>query len=73
MKTDEIKTAIQDAQSKLGQLQQEYSDSQLSFWALALAWEATRLAWYVADHDDASAREKLASVKTALADLERKL
>jgi hypothetical protein len=71
MTTDQIKASIQDAQGTLGRLQMQYTDNQSAFWALAVAWEATRFAWYVADHDEASASDKLASLKVTIADYER--
>ncbi len=62
---------IQEAQTALGKLQMTYRDSQPQFWALALAWEAARFAWYVASNDLDTAREKLARVRGALQDVER--
>ena len=54
-------------QAELGRLQQDYRDTDVEFWAIALAWEAVRCAWYVVAQ---GSREKVASVRQALADLE---
>ena len=48
-----------------------YGDSELAFWALAVAWQALRFAWYILDGDRGSAQGKLAEVKQAIADFER--
>lgn len=76
------KDTIQQAQTTLGQLRMAYRDSQPEFWALAVAWEAVRFAWYVVDGDTGThcvgavrclgtAQDKLALVKEAIADFER--
>ncbi len=58
---------IQNMQTAIGRLQMQYRDSTLEFWALHLAWEAIRLAWYVvAQHDDGG---KLGRVEEALKEL----
>ena len=62
---------VQQAQSEIGRLQMTYRDSELAFWALAVAWQALRFAWYILDGDRGSAQEKLAEVKQAIADFER--
>lgn len=38
---------LQDIQDKLDALKDQYRDHTVEFKALLLAWEATRLAWYV--------------------------
>lgn len=63
---------IQAAQSTLLQLQNEYRDSQLPFWALRVAWEAARFAWYVTQGDLGTARDKLQLVEEAIADFKRR-
>ncbi len=67
---DESAAIVQRAQTALGRLQMQYSDDRPEFWALLLAWEATRLAWYVVS-DDPTADGKLRLVVTALDDFER--
>ncbi len=62
---------IQGAQDTLGHLQMQYSDDRVEFWALALAWEAARLAWYVVSDDATSVNEKLSLVETAFKDFHR--
>jgi hypothetical protein len=62
---------VQNAQAEIGHLQMTYRDSQPAFWALAVAWEAIRFAWYVLDDDLGSAQAKLARVKEAINDFER--
>ena len=64
---------IQEAQAALGKLQMTYRDSQPEFWALALAWEAVRFAWYVCAGDTGAALEKLELVRRALAAVERRM
>ncbi len=64
---------IQDAQTMLGQVQMTYRDSELPFYALAVAWEAARFAWYVADGDVGTAQDKLTRLKEAITDFERML
>ncbi|HTP11147.1 MAG TPA: hypothetical protein VMP08_22990 [Anaerolineae bacterium] len=62
---------IQAAQTQVGQLQMTYRDTDLKFWALALAWETLRLAWYVIEGNTALAcQEKLPLVQQALADFD---
>jgi hypothetical protein len=57
---------IQQLQTTLGRLQMQYSETAVEFWALRLAWETVRLAWYVvAQHHDGG---KLALVEGALKD-----
>jgi hypothetical protein len=68
---EKAQAIVQGTQVSLGQLQMTYHDSQPEFWALRLAWEAARLAWYVVAGDLMSAREKFALVADALADVER--
>jgi hypothetical protein len=43
---------IEGVQTTLGHLQRQYEDRALEFWALRLAWEAVRLAWYVVVKND---------------------
>jgi hypothetical protein len=62
---------VQGAQTTIGQLQMTYRDIDPKFWALAVAWEALRFAWYVLDGDLGTAQEKLARVKAAIDDFER--
>ena len=64
------KDTIQQAQTTLGQLRMTYRDSEPEFWALAVAWEAIRFAWNVADGDLGTAQDKLALVKEAIADFD---
>jgi len=60
---------LQQAQSVLGKAQRSYSDSDVRFWALGLAWEAVRLAWYeVVEGHNAG---KLRNVENALNDYKR--
>lgn len=61
----EAKAIIQRAQDLLGELYTKYPDSSLEFYALWLAWEATRHAWYIVDHDFRSAIEKMGCVRKA--------
>ena len=61
---------IQKAQSTILKLQASYLDSQPAFWALAVAWEATRFAWYVVAGDHNMAMDKLQLLKRAIADFE---
>ena len=62
---------IQAAQSTLGQLQYTYRDHDPKFWALAVAWEAARFAWYVVEGDAGTAADKLQLLQTAIADYQR--
>jgi len=50
---------IQLAQTALGKLQMQYRDSQIEFYALGVAWEAARFAWYVVSGDRGAAADKL--------------
>ena len=60
---------IQQMQSLLGRAQTLYNDSDIRFWALGLAWEAARLAWYeVVEGHNAG---KLRNVENALNDYKR--
>ena len=63
---------IQAAQSALLKVQMQYRDSDPKFWALAVAWEAARFAWYVVHGDPGTARDKLSLVEEAVADFKRK-
>ena len=63
---------IQDAQTALGRLQMKYRDTTPDFWALRVAWEAARFAWYVVEGDRGTAADKLHLLKDAIADYERK-
>ena len=60
---------LQTAQSVIGRAQRSYGDSDIRFWALGLAWEAVRLAWYevVEGHNGG----KLRNVENALNDYKR--
>ncbi len=71
LSSEEAAIVIQRAQGTLGRLQMQYSDDRAEFWALALAWEAARLAWYVVSGDSTSASEKLVLVERALDDFRR--
>jgi len=62
-----VVATIQRIQDELGALQMSYRDHQPEFWALRLAWEAVRFAWYVVN---SQSDEKLASVETALCDFQ---
>jgi hypothetical protein len=62
---------IQNAQTAVGQLRDRYNQHQREFWALAVAWEAVRFAWYVVTGNLDTARNKLDLVKTAVTDFER--
>ncbi len=62
---------IQTAQSALSQLQFTYRDHDPQFWALAVAWEAARFAWYVVAGDAGTAADKLALLQTAIVDYQR--
>ncbi len=63
---------LQDAQTRVGKVQMLYHDTDAEFWALGLAWEAIRLAWYVVDGNlNLACGEKLPLVKSALSDFER--
>ena len=64
---------LQTAQNTLGDLQRQYRNWQLEFHALALAWEATRLAWYVVSRDLDTAQFKLERVREALDGYERQI
>ena len=67
---DENPDLIQHLQTTLGRLQLQYSETMPEFWALRLAWETVRLAWYVvARHDDGG---KLELVEGALKDLQER-
>ena len=63
---------IQTAQTAIGRLQMKYRDTTPDFWALAVAWEAARFAWYVVEGDRGTAADKLHLLKNAIADYERK-
>ena len=63
--------SVQSIQTTIGQLQMQYRDADPKFWALAVAWEALRFAWYVLDSDLGTAQEKSARVKVAIDDFER--
>jgi hypothetical protein len=62
--------ALQAIQEEIFNLQNGYRDHQSQWWALRLAYEAVRCAWYFCDNGSA---EKLGEVREALADLERVL
>jgi len=64
---------LQKIQQQLDRLQYSYADNRPEFWAILLAWEAVRLAWYVVSGDPGTAREKLELVKSALTNAERQL
>ncbi len=62
---------IHQMQISLGRLQLQYSETTPEFWALRLAWEAVRLAWYVvAQKEDGG---KLDRVESAVKDLKEQL
>jgi hypothetical protein len=63
---------VQSAQSALMKLQMQYRDTTLPFWALAVAWEAARFAWYVVQGDFGTASDKLQLVEEAIAAFKRK-
>jgi hypothetical protein len=63
---------VQSAQSTLMKVQMRYRDTTLPFWALAVAWEATRFAWYVVQGDLHTAQDKLHRVEEAIGDFKRK-
>ena len=65
--------SVQSIQTTIGQLQMQYRDADPKFWALAVAWEALRFAWYVLDGNLGTAQEKLARVKAAIDDFERNM
>ena len=56
---------------EIARFQHAYRDSQPEFWALRLAWEAVRFAWYILAGDADTAAAKLALVKDAIKDCER--
>ena len=62
---------IQETQTTLARLQNSYRDTQPEFWALAVAWEAARFAWYVLGGDLGTAAGKLVRTQEAIADYER--
>lgn len=59
--------ALQAIQEEIANLQKSYRDHQVQWWALRLAWEAVRNAWYFCDNGSA---EKMDEVRDALKDLE---
>ena len=63
---------VQITQSALMKLQMQYRDTTPQFWALAVAWEAARFAWYVVQSDLGTARDKLQLVEEAIATFKRK-
>lgn len=63
---------VQATQSMLMHIQMLYRDSEPPFWAVAVAWEATRFAWYVVQGDIGTARDKLLLVEEAIADFKRR-
>ncbi len=68
---DESAELIQQMQNMLGRLQIRYSESTPEFWALRLAWEAVRVAWYtVTQQNDGG---KLELVEGAVKDLKEQL
>ena len=62
---------IQAAQNALSKLKFTYRERDPQFWALAVAWEAARFAWYVVESDPGTAADKLALLQTAIADYQR--
>ena len=62
---------VQYTQVTIGKLQMTYRDTDPKFWALAVAREALRFAWYVLEGDLGTAQEKSARVKAAIDDFER--
>lgn len=62
---------MQALQTEVARFQHAYRDSQPEFWALRLAWEAVRFAWYILAGDADTAAAKLALVKDAIKDCER--
>jgi hypothetical protein len=62
---------IQSAQSALAELQMQCRDNAREYWALGLAVQFVRVAWYEANKDPNTAREKLESAHQALAEYER--
>lgn len=62
---------IEAAQNVLGQLQGRYTMDDPAFYALGLAWEAARLAWYVVMRGNDGG--KLQDVRAALDEVERQL
>lgn len=59
---------LQETQSAVDRLRYTYSDSQMEFWGLLIAWEALRFAWYVVSGDRATARAKLELIESAITD-----
>ena len=68
---DESSELIQQMQNMLGRLQVGYSEATPEFWALRLAWEAVRVAWYVVTQQNDGG--KLQLVEGALKDLKEQL
>lgn len=63
---------IQAAQSALAKIQLQYRDNTREFWALAMAVEFVRVAWYEVAKDPDTAHEKLTdNAQRALEDFER--
>ena len=60
---------LQQVQAVIGRAQSGYSDSDTCFWALGLAWEAVRLAWY--ELTQGHPGDKLRNVENALNDYKR--
>ena len=60
---------LQEIQTQVSRLQMGYRDERAEFWALAVAWEALRFAWYVCA-GEGGAEQKMASLQTAIADYE---
>jgi hypothetical protein len=63
---------IQEAQSTLAKLQLQYRDNTREWWALGMAVEFVRVAWYEVSKDPDTAREKFTDqASQALTDYER--
>ena len=57
-----IADRLQAIQNELAGIQMGYRDTQIEFWALRLAWEAVRCAWYICAQQNF---EKLGNVNNA--------
>ncbi len=71
---DDLSEKIENLQSQIGHLRQVVNDSgKLSFHALNLAWQATRLAYYASKENYDMIFEKLEMTKTDLSYFEQQL
>lgn len=69
----EILDRLQHLQTELDDIRRPLDGNSPKFWALYLAWECTRIAWYAMRGDNADALNKLDRIDYTIEELTRML